>query len=109
MLIRSELRKAGKSYRCNHCGSVINKGDLYIAWYQYDFGRFVGVDRFCLRCGVKDLDLMLRHGVSAIKIYIRGGEEVAVVPIKDSKLPDSYREVIEKRLGILNEVYNEKH
>ena len=100
MLIRSELRKASRTYRCNHCGSVINKGDLYVARYQYDFGRFVGVDRFCLRCSVKDLEAMVRYNVYAINIVIRGGEEVAVVPVKDSKLPDSYREVIEKRLGV---------
>ena len=96
MLIRSELRRASRAYRCNHCGKDIEKGDLYIAWYQYDFGRFVGITKYCLRCGVKDIEVMVRYNVSAIKIYIRGGEEIAVVPIKDSKLPDSYREVIEK-------------
>jgi hypothetical protein len=98
MLIRSELRKAGKTYRCNHCGSVINKGDLYVAWYQYDFGRFVGVDRFCLRCCVKDLEAMARYNVSAINIVIRGGEEVGVTPIRSKGLPESYRKAIESYL-----------
>jgi hypothetical protein len=96
MLIRSELRKAGKQYRCNHCGGVINRGDLYVAWYKYDFGRFVGVDRFCLRCGVKDLEAMVRYSVSAINIVIRFGEEVAVTPIRSKVLPESYKEVIGK-------------
>jgi len=98
MLIRSELRKAGKSYRCNHCGKAIEKGELYVAWYKYDFGRFVGVDRFCLSCSVKDLEAMVRYRVSAIKIVIRGGEEVGVTPIRSKGLPDSYREVIEKHV-----------
>jgi hypothetical protein len=74
----------------------MNKGDLYIAWYKYDFGRFVGVDRFCLRCGVKDLEAMVRYNVSAINIVIRGGEEVGVTPIRSKSLSESYREVIEK-------------
>jgi len=96
MLIRSELRKASRRYRCNHCGKAIEKGELYVAWYKYDFGRFVGVDRFCLSCSVKDLEAMVRYKVSAINIVIRGGEEVGVTPIRSKGLHDSYREVIEK-------------
>jgi len=97
MLIVAELSRASKNYVCNHCRAEIRRGELYILWrypapYNY-------TEKYCLRCAAKDAELMLRHGVKKLRIYVDGGEEYAVLPVKDAPMPEEWRRKVEEFLG----------
>jgi len=97
MLIVAELSKASKNYVCSHCRATIKRGELYILWrypapYSY-------TEKYCLKCAAKDAEIMLRHGVKKLRIYVDGGEEYAVLPVKDAPMPEEWRRKVEECLA----------
>jgi hypothetical protein len=96
-LIVAELSRASKRYTCSKCRAEIRRGELYILW-RYSAFYSNCTERYCLRCATKDAELMLKHSVKRLRIYVEGGEDYAVVPVKDASLPEEWRRRIDARL-----------
>jgi len=97
MLIVAELSRASKKYTCSKCGAEIRRGELYILWH-YFYSNYT--EKYCLRCAAKDAELMLKHSVKRLRIYVEGGEDYAVVPVKDAPLPKEWRRKVEEFLSV---------
>jgi hypothetical protein len=52
-----------------------------------------------LRCAAKEAELMLKHSVRRLRIYVEGGEDCAAVPVKGAPLPEEWRRKVEKLLS----------
>jgi hypothetical protein len=99
MLIVAELSRASKKYVCSKCRAEIRRGELYILWrYSVFYNNYT--ERYCLRCATKDAELMLKHSVKRLRIYVEGGEDYATVPVKDAPLPEEWRRKVEELLSV---------
>jgi hypothetical protein len=87
MLIVAEMNRARKKYACFKCRAEIRRGELYILWRYLVFYSNC-TERYCLRCAAKDAELMLKHSVKRLRIYVEEGEDCAVIPVKDALLPE---------------------
>ena len=89
MLIVAEMNRASRKYTCSKCRAEIRRGELYILWrYSVFYSNYI--EKYCLRCAAKDAELMLKHSVKRLRIYVEGGEDYAVVPVKDAPLPEEW-------------------
>jgi hypothetical protein len=98
-LIVAELSRASKRYTCSKCRAEIRRGELYILW-RYSAFYSNCTERYCLRCATKDAELMLKHSVKRLRIYVEGGEDYATVPVKDAPLPEEWRKKVEEFLSV---------
>jgi hypothetical protein len=92
--IFAQLVRAYKEYRCGRCGSAISKGTLHVVWRLRDWG-YDATERFCLKCASLEVREMLKHSVKALVIYVRGGEDYYVAPVKWMPLKKGLRRVLE--------------
>jgi len=98
MLIVAEMNRARKKYACSKCRAEIRRGELYVLWRLRGFGS-VWTEKFCLSCGAKEAELMLKHSTKRLLIYVEEGEECAVIPVKDAPLPEEWRRKVEEFLS----------
>jgi hypothetical protein len=96
MLIVAEMNRASKKYVCSKCRAEIRRGELYILWRSVFYSNYT--ERYCLRCAAKDVELMLKHSVKRLRIYVEEGEDYTVVPVKDAPLPEEWRKRVEVKL-----------
>jgi len=97
MRIFAQLVKAYKDYRCGKCGSAISKGTLHVVWRMRDLGYAAG--RYCLKCASLEVREMLRYGVRALIIYVSGGEEYCITPVRNAPLGDGLRRALESAIS----------
>jgi DNA-directed RNA polymerase subunit RPC12/RpoP len=98
MLIVAELSRASRRYACSKCGAEIGREELYILWRWREMGS-VYTEKFCLSCGAKEAELMLKHGTKRLLIYASQGEDYTATPVKGAPLPEEWRRKVEEFLS----------
>jgi hypothetical protein len=93
MLIVAEMNRASRRYTCSRCKTEIRRGELYILW-RYSAFYSNCTEKYCLRCAAKEAELMLKHSVKRLRVYVEGGEDCAVIPVKDAPLPEEWRKKV---------------
>jgi hypothetical protein len=94
MRIFAQLVRAYKDYRCSKCGSAIIKGTLHVVWRFRDLG-YSATERYCLKCASLEAREMLRYGVRALIIYVSGGEEYCITPVRSMPIGEELRRALE--------------
>jgi len=94
MRIFAQLVRAHNDYKCGKCGSIISRGTLHIVWRLRDWG-YNATERFCLKCASLEVREMLKHNVKALLIYVSGGEDYCVAPVKWMPLKKELRRALE--------------
>jgi hypothetical protein len=95
--IFAQLVRAKKDHKCSRCGSAIGKGALHVMWRMRDLGY--ATERYCLKCASLEVREMLRYGVRALIIYVSGGEDYCITPVRNEPLGEELRRALESLIA----------